>query len=250
MFFVLYFFMTGLHAIHMIIGIGLVGVMAYLSWRRWFSGGGATQIEVTGLYWHFVDIVWVFLYPLLYLIDVHSMSQHITPVRTYIAVFVALLVLLVATVGAAYLPLGDLHFPVAMTIAAAKAVLIVLFFMHVLHSHRLTMIVAGRRVPLAGDHDRADPERLLVAGLAQDPGQVRIAGRQSGSDWSRPLPVGGHPVRLGGRGRDDAFHRRPGNLEPRCATRSGSLTIAAAVGGPCPCPIPGTAGRAAAGSIS
>ena len=72
MFFVLYFFMTGLHAIHLIVGIGLVGVMTYLSWRRWFSGGGATQIEVTGLYWHFIDIVWVFLYPMLYLIDVHS----------------------------------------------------------------------------------------------------------------------------------------------------------------------------------
>src|SRR5579885_547414 len=72
MFFVLYFFMTGLHAIHLIIGIALVGVMAYLSWRRWFSGGGATQIEVTGLYWHFIDIVWVFLYPMLYLINVHS----------------------------------------------------------------------------------------------------------------------------------------------------------------------------------
>jgi cytochrome c oxidase subunit 3 len=72
MFFVLYFFMTGLHAIHLIVGIGLVGVMAYLSHRRWFSGGGATQIEVTGLYWHFIDIVWVFLYPMLYLIDVHS----------------------------------------------------------------------------------------------------------------------------------------------------------------------------------
>ena len=71
MFFVLYFFMTGLHAVHLVIGIGLVGVMAYLSWRHWFSGGGAVQIEVTGLYWHFVDVIWVFLYPLLYLIDVH-----------------------------------------------------------------------------------------------------------------------------------------------------------------------------------
>jgi cytochrome c oxidase subunit 3 len=71
MFFVLYFFMTGLHAIHLIIGIGLVSVMTYLSYHRWFSGGGATQIEVTGLYWHFIDIVWVFLYPMLYLINVH-----------------------------------------------------------------------------------------------------------------------------------------------------------------------------------
>ena len=71
MFFVLYFFMTGLHALHLIIGISLVGVTAYLSGRRWFSGYGETQIEVVGLYWHFVDVVWVFLYPLLYLIDVH-----------------------------------------------------------------------------------------------------------------------------------------------------------------------------------
>ncbi len=72
MFFVLYFFMTGLHAFHLIVGIALVSVMALLTWRRWLSGSGETQIEVAGLYWHFVDVVWVFLYPLLYLIDVQS----------------------------------------------------------------------------------------------------------------------------------------------------------------------------------
>jgi cytochrome c oxidase subunit 3 len=71
MFFVLYFFMTGLHAVHLVIGIALVGVIATLLARGWFSGGGVSQVEVTGLYWHFIDIVWVFLYPLLYLIDVH-----------------------------------------------------------------------------------------------------------------------------------------------------------------------------------
>jgi cytochrome c oxidase subunit 3 len=70
MFFVLYFFMTGLHAIHLIIGIGMLALMAHLAHRNWFSGGGATQIEAAGLYWHFIDIVWVFLYPLLYLIEV------------------------------------------------------------------------------------------------------------------------------------------------------------------------------------
>lgn len=69
MFFVLYFFMTGLHAFHMIVGIPIVALMAYLVWRRWVSGHGETQVEVVGLYWHFIDIVWVFLYPLLYLID-------------------------------------------------------------------------------------------------------------------------------------------------------------------------------------
>src|SRR5262249_58344776 len=70
------------------------------------------------------------------------MSQHIMPVRTSVQVFVTLLVLLFATLGAAYLPLGPLHFPVAMTIAGAKAVLIVLFFMHLLFSHRLTAVVS------------------------------------------------------------------------------------------------------------
>ena len=71
------------------------------------------------------------------------MTQHVMPIRTNIAVFVALLVLLVMTVVAARLPLGALHVPVAMTIATIKAVLIVLFFMHLLHSHRLMMIVSA-----------------------------------------------------------------------------------------------------------
>jgi cytochrome c oxidase subunit IV len=69
------------------------------------------------------------------------MKQHIASIRTNVLVFIALLVLLFATVGAAYLPLGDLQFPVALAIAVTKAVLIVLFFMHLLHSHRLTMVV-------------------------------------------------------------------------------------------------------------
>jgi cytochrome c oxidase subunit IV len=69
------------------------------------------------------------------------MKEHIASIQTNVIVFVALVVLLFATVAAAHLPLGDLHFPVAMTISAAKAVLIVLFFMHVLHSHRLTAVI-------------------------------------------------------------------------------------------------------------
>jgi cytochrome c oxidase subunit 3 len=72
LFFCLYFFMTGLHALHMVIGLTLVAIMAWLAHKRWFSGGGETQIEAMGLYWHFVDVVWVFLYPLLYLIRVSS----------------------------------------------------------------------------------------------------------------------------------------------------------------------------------
>jgi cytochrome c oxidase subunit III len=71
-FFSLYFAMTGLHALHMIIGLGIMSVMLW-----WASTGRITTeyynpIEVSGLYWHFVDIVWIFLFPLLYLIGRHA----------------------------------------------------------------------------------------------------------------------------------------------------------------------------------
>lgn len=68
------------------------------------------------------------------------MTHHIISVRTYFIVYVALMLLLVATVGAAGLPLGSLHLPVAMTIAVIKAVLIVLIFMHVYYSSSLVKI--------------------------------------------------------------------------------------------------------------
>jgi cytochrome c oxidase subunit 3 len=68
LFMLLYFAMTGLHAIHLTIGIGLVGVMVILTWRRQVTEAYWTPVELTGLYWHFVDIVWIFLFPLLYLI--------------------------------------------------------------------------------------------------------------------------------------------------------------------------------------
>jgi cytochrome c oxidase subunit III len=70
-FFSLYFAMTGLHAIHMIIGLGIMAVMVWLSWRGTITKTYFNPIEIAGLYWHFVDIVWIFLYPLLYLIGRH-----------------------------------------------------------------------------------------------------------------------------------------------------------------------------------
>jgi cytochrome c oxidase subunit III len=68
LFFSFYFALTGLHAIHMIIGIGLLSVLILMARRDAFSSEYYTPVEVTGLYWHFVDIVWVFLFPLLYLV--------------------------------------------------------------------------------------------------------------------------------------------------------------------------------------
>ncbi|MEW6733369.1 MAG: cytochrome c oxidase subunit 3 family protein [Acidobacteriota bacterium] len=68
LFFSLYFAMTGLHALHMVIGIGVLLVLLVQGWRGRFSSQYFSPIELTGLYWHFVDIIWIFLFPLLYLI--------------------------------------------------------------------------------------------------------------------------------------------------------------------------------------
>ena len=71
MFFNLYFMMTGLHALHMIIGIGIMLVLIPLAWRGLFTPESHNYVEGFGLYWHFVDIVWIFLFPLLYLLGAH-----------------------------------------------------------------------------------------------------------------------------------------------------------------------------------
>jgi cytochrome c oxidase subunit 3 len=68
-FFSLYFLMTGFHALHMIIGVGLVSVIAWFAWKGHYTPAYHNPVENVGLYWHFVDIIWIFLYPLLYLIS-------------------------------------------------------------------------------------------------------------------------------------------------------------------------------------
>ena len=68
LFMLFYFIMTGFHALHMIAGIGVLSVMAVLTWRGHFSPEYHNPLEISGLYWHFVDVVWIFLYPCLYLL--------------------------------------------------------------------------------------------------------------------------------------------------------------------------------------
>jgi cytochrome c oxidase subunit 3 len=70
-FYSLYFVMTGLHALHMIIGLGVMAVMLWWSYSGIITRDYYSPIEIAGLYWHFVDIVWIFLFPLLYLIGRH-----------------------------------------------------------------------------------------------------------------------------------------------------------------------------------
>jgi cytochrome c oxidase subunit 3 len=71
-FFSLYFVMTGLHALHMVIGLGILAWMLWWSYRGTITPEYPSPIEISGLYWHFVDIVWIFLFPLLYLLGRHT----------------------------------------------------------------------------------------------------------------------------------------------------------------------------------
>ena len=73
MFFSLYFCMTGLHALHMVIGVGLLAWLILRARRGDFTVAYNTPVEIVGLYWHFVDIVWIFLFPLLYLLGRHTL---------------------------------------------------------------------------------------------------------------------------------------------------------------------------------
>ena len=70
--FCFYFFMTGFHALHMVVGVSLMLVILMMARRGAFNSEYFTPVEISGLYWHFVDIVWIFLFPLLYLIGLHQ----------------------------------------------------------------------------------------------------------------------------------------------------------------------------------
>ncbi|HLL99723.1 MAG TPA: cytochrome c oxidase subunit 3 family protein [Pyrinomonadaceae bacterium] len=73
-FFWIYFTMTGLHALHMIIGLGVMAWLLWMAWRGTFTAEYYAPVEISGLYWHFVDIVWIFLFPLLYLLGRHFIA--------------------------------------------------------------------------------------------------------------------------------------------------------------------------------
>lgn len=75
-FYWIYFTMTGLHALHMIIGLGLMGWLGVKAWQGTYSEEYFSPVEMSGLYWHFVDIVWIFLFPLLYLLGRHFLAVH------------------------------------------------------------------------------------------------------------------------------------------------------------------------------
>ena len=73
LFLMFYYIMTGLHAVHLIIGIGIISILAWQAHRGHYSEGYYAPVEVGGLYWHFVDVIWIFLLPLLYLISTRTL---------------------------------------------------------------------------------------------------------------------------------------------------------------------------------
>jgi cytochrome c oxidase subunit 3 len=68
LFFSLYFVMTGMHALHMVVGIAFVSTVGFLTWQQWITPQRYAPVELAALFWHFVDIVWIFIFPLLYLV--------------------------------------------------------------------------------------------------------------------------------------------------------------------------------------
>jgi len=75
LFLLFYWIMTGFHALHVIIGITAVLVVARLTWARNFTGHYCSPVDVLALYWHFVDMVWIFLLPMLYLLGTHQLGS-------------------------------------------------------------------------------------------------------------------------------------------------------------------------------
>ena len=67
-FFSLYFMMTGLHMLHVFIGMAILGVVLYFNLKGRYSSSNYTTVEVAALYWHLVDLIWIYLFPLLYLV--------------------------------------------------------------------------------------------------------------------------------------------------------------------------------------
>ena len=180
--------MTGIHAAHMVVGIGIMlvilvdGVEAAASAPSYYG-----PVEVSGLYWHFVDIVWIFLFPLLYLLGAHlrrgtlRLTSCLTRTPSTSSRRSARHVHRLLAAARAARPhgtapptsdFGALNTPVALGIAVTKASLVVIYLhgralQHAAHEGR-----RGRRLLLAADHVRHDDGRLPVADLARRAGTV------------------------------------------------------------------------------
>lgn len=70
-FWFLYWMMTGVHSLHLLVGMGVLAVIAWMAWRQKFTVAYHNPVLISGLYWHFVDVIWIWLYALIYLVNRH-----------------------------------------------------------------------------------------------------------------------------------------------------------------------------------
>ena len=224
MFFSLYFCMTGLHALHMIIGIGLLLWLIRRARRGDFTARYNTPVDMVGLYWHFVDIVWIFSSRC----STCSGGTRCEPQRNAHRIARRLLCrlrsadgLTALTLWAAYQHLGIWNTPVALAIATTKAALVALIFMHLRYSPRLTPLRRRIERRLARDPDRRHPLGLPDAGLASD---LRSLGPEAGRGARRHRGqqhrhAGSAPSRRGPAARNSlrerGFRGRPRSPCPR-----------------------------------
>ena len=149
LYFSLYFGMTGLHALHMIVGAGLLLWLIKNSIAGRFHPQYNTPVEVVGLYWHFVDIVWIYLVPVVVsdrpapLVEWESFACLNTSFHRKFTwpSSLSLMVGTGLTVWAAFQNFGAFNIVIALGIASVKATLVVLYFMHARYSPKRTQLV-------------------------------------------------------------------------------------------------------------
>lgn len=121
----------------------------------------------------------------------HPMHRHVAPIGEYIVIFIVLMLLLAATVGAAFIDLGRANAAVAYLIAIIKGVLIILFFMHVRHASRLTWVFSSAAFVWLGVLFVMTFNDYLTRPYPTGPGQPNPAIRSDRMSW--PLPERGSP---------------------------------------------------------
>lgn len=148
LFFSFYWVMTGAHAVHVTCGLIALSRLQIASRAApaWLAGSASE--EATALYWHLVDVIWIVLYPILYLggARIASKPRKASPWQAFrgpLAVWLALCLLLAATCAIAYVPLGAANLPISLVIAATKAALVGGIFMRLRTDTPLNRLAAG-----------------------------------------------------------------------------------------------------------
>jgi cytochrome c oxidase subunit 3 len=144
-FFTLYWATTGLHALHVTAGMGVLGWMLARTLQGRYTPERHTYLEMGTLYWHLVDVIWIFLWPLLYLSLSMDAEKHHLGFIGYLGVYGALILLAALSLGLSFAHLGNGDLILSLVIAFIKALLVLWFFMHLYQqrgANRLVVLVS------------------------------------------------------------------------------------------------------------